>query len=69
MTYVRTKLKLEALSEGELLEVRLRGDEPRDNLPRSVSEEGHEVLSMTEEPGGAFRLLLRKNRRSETWQR
>jgi tRNA 2-thiouridine synthesizing protein A len=60
MTYVRTKLTLEALSEGELLEVRLRGDEPRDNLPRSVSEEGHQVLSMIEEPGGAFRLLLRK---------
>jgi TusA-related sulfurtransferase len=59
MTYVRTKLKLETLAPGELLEVLLTGAEPVKNVPRSARDEGHEVVSL--EPEGArFRLLLRK---------
>ena len=60
MTYVRTKLKLESIPDGEVLEVLLRGEEPARNLPRSAREEGHEVLSLSELGGGLFRLLLRK---------
>lgn len=60
MTYVRTKLKLEAIAAGELLEVTLRGEEPLRNVPRSAREEGHEVLSITEGPDGLHRLLVRK---------
>jgi TusA-related sulfurtransferase len=64
MTYVRTKLKLEAIPEGELLEVLLKGEEPLKNVPRSAREEGHEVLSLAEQDGGIWRLVLRKNKRS-----
>jgi tRNA 2-thiouridine synthesizing protein A len=60
MTYVRTKLKLEALPAGAVLEVLLSGEEPLQNVPRSAREEGHEVLSLEPQPGGAWRLLLRK---------
>ncbi len=61
MTYVRTKLALERLSEGEVLEVWLSGAEPLKNVPRSAAEEGHEVLSI-EERGGIHRLLIQKRR-------
>jgi tRNA 2-thiouridine synthesizing protein A len=64
MTYVRTKLKLESIAPGEVLEVLLRGEEPLRNVPRSAREEGHEVLSLTEQPEGHFRLLLRKSRKA-----
>jgi tRNA 2-thiouridine synthesizing protein A len=61
MTYVRTKLKLEELAEGELLEIRLRGPEPAKNVPRSAREEGHEVLSLDPEGAGeVYRLVIRK---------
>ena len=60
MTYVRTKLRLEALAPGALLEVLLKGDEPLRNVPRSAREEGHEVLSLEALPSGVHRLLLRK---------
>ena len=60
MTYVRTKLRLEALAPGELLEVLLRGEEPLRNVPRSAREEGHEVLSVEALDSGVHRLLLRK---------
>ena len=60
MTYVRTKLKLEALAPGTLLEVLLKGAEPLKNVPRSAREEGHEVVSLEPRPDGTHRLVLRK---------
>jgi adenylyltransferase/sulfurtransferase len=61
MTYVRTKLKLDALAPGQLLEVLLRGAEPLKNVPRSAREEGHLVLGLTEAPEeGIFRLLIQR---------
>ena len=61
MTYVRTKLALEALDAGAVLEVVLRGEEPLKNVPRNAREEGHEVLSLESRGDGTHRLLLRKH--------
>ncbi|MBZ4419962.1 MULTISPECIES: sulfurtransferase TusA family protein [Myxococcaceae] len=63
MTYVRTKLKLEALEPGALLEVLLRGAEPLKNVPRNAREEGHEVVSLEARPDGTHLLVLRKQGR------
>lgn len=60
MTYVRTKLALEALKAGEVLEVRLRGDEPRRNVPASARDDGHAVLALVPQADGSLVLLLRK---------
>jgi len=60
MTYVRTKLALEALGEGAVLEVWLRGEEPLRNVPRSAREDGHDVLVLEPRGDGSHRLLLRK---------
>ena len=58
MTYVRVKLALERLPAGSVLEVWLTGEEPLKNVPKSASDEGHEVISL--EPGeGRSRLLIR----------
>lgn len=63
MTYVRTKLRLESLEPGALLEVLLRGAEPLKNVPRSAREEGHEVVSLDARDDGTHRLVLRKQGR------
>lgn len=60
MTYVRTKLKLESLRPGQLLEVLLQGEEPRKNVPLSARDEGHQIVSQREQPDGTVRLLIRK---------
>jgi TusA-related sulfurtransferase len=60
MTYVRTKLRLEALAPGAVLEVLLRGEEPLRNVPRSAREEGHEVLSLEPLADGTHRVRIRK---------
>ncbi len=57
MTFVRVKLALEQLAPGDELEVRLKGDEPLKNVPKSAAEEGHKVLSL--EPLGDGTHLLR----------
>ena len=60
MTYVRTKLKLETLPAGSLLEVVLKGAEPLKNIPRSAREEGHEILAIEPLEAGRHRLVIRK---------
>jgi tRNA 2-thiouridine synthesizing protein A len=60
MTFVRTRLALDRMAEGETLMVRLRGEEPLRNVPQTAREQGHEVLSIQTEPDGTSVLLLRK---------
>jgi len=43
MTWVKTKLALEALAPGETLEVDCRPGEALENVPRSAREAGHAV--------------------------
>ena len=47
MTFVRTRLALDRMLPGQILLVRLRGDEPLKNVPRTAREQGHGVLSVT----------------------
>jgi TusA-related sulfurtransferase len=60
MTFVRTRLALDHLPSGATLLLRLRGDEPRRNIPRTATEQGHAVLGQQELPDGTTLLLLRK---------
>jgi tRNA 2-thiouridine synthesizing protein A len=62
MTFVRTKLCLESLQDGQVLRVRLRAGEPLQNVPRAVADHGHEVLALTEIEAGIYELVVRKSR-------
>ena len=60
MTFVRTRLALDALQRDQTLLVLLRGEEPQRNVPRTAIEQGHEVISQETAADGITRLLLRK---------
>lgn len=60
MTFVRTRLALDGLPVGSLLAVRLRGEEPRKNVSRSVRGLGHLILSEQEEADGSVVLTIQK---------
>ena len=60
MTFVKTRIALDRLSVGQTLLVRLKGDEPLRNVPRTAIEQGHSVLEHRTEADGATLLLLRK---------
>jgi sulfite reductase (ferredoxin) len=47
MNFVRTKLELASLQSGDILEVWLDDGQPINNVPGSVRNEGHTVLSLT----------------------
>ena len=64
MTFVRTRLALDRLAEGQTLLVRLRGDEPRANVPRTAVEQGHALLARSDGPDGTTLVLLRKKVRA-----
>jgi len=61
MTFVKTKLKLETMSSGQVLEVTLREGEPLINVPRSVEQEGHKVLDIHREEGDVFKILIERS--------
>lgn len=57
--FVRTKLKLEEMEDGQILEVILDDGEPIRNVPRSVKEDGHEIIKV-EKMENYWRLLIKK---------
>ena len=60
MTFVRTRLALDALAPGQTLLVLLKGDEPVRNVPRTAAEQGHTVLAQETDAAGVTHLLLRR---------
>jgi tRNA 2-thiouridine synthesizing protein A len=62
MTFVKTRIALDRMTEGQTLLVHLRGEEPLINVPRSATELGHTVLEQREGADGSTLLLLRKGR-------
>lgn len=62
MTFVRTRLALDKLSPGEVLLVKLKGDEPLRNVPRTATEQGHNVLKIETDSRGISTLLIRRGK-------
>jgi TusA-related sulfurtransferase len=60
VTFVKTKVALEELDDGQVLEVRLNAGEPIQNVPRSLKDEGHKVTKVTQAEDGTFLLTVVK---------
>lgn len=60
LNFVKTKLKLEEMEDGQILEVILDDGEPMRNVPRSLKEEGHKIVKVQRLEDDAYRLLVRK---------
>ncbi len=65
LTFVKTKLLIESMQPDQVAEVRLKGKEPLENVPRSVRDYGHDIISLeAEDPDqpadGIHRLILKK---------
>ncbi len=60
MTFVLVRLALDQMKTGQILEIRLRGAEPRRNVPLTAEEQGHHVLSITDEESGNSVIMLRR---------
>ena len=59
-TFVKAKVALEELDDGQILAVRMNDGEPVQNVPRSIKEEGHQILKLTSNEDGTYTLIVRK---------
>jgi len=59
MNFVKTKLRLELMRPGEVLQVTIDRGEPTKNVPRSVKAEGHKIAH-AEERGSQVALWIIK---------
>lgn len=60
VTFVKAKVALEELEDGQILSIRMNDGEPVQNVPRSVKEEGHQILKLQENGDGTYNLIVRK---------
>lgn len=60
VTFVKAKVALEELEEGEVLKIHMNGGEPAENVPRSLKEEGHEILDFIQNSDGTYDLFVKK---------
>ena len=60
ITFVKAKVAIEELEEGEILRIHLNEGEPLQNVPRSLAEEGHEVLENIDNGDGTHELYVKR---------
>ena len=59
MNFVKTKLRLELMDSGQVLEVTLDKGEPIKNVPSSVKHEGHKIIHAVD-LGSQARIWIKK---------
>ena len=60
VTFVKAKVALEELDDGQILAVRMNAGEPVTNVPRSIKEEGHQILKLIPNGDETYTLYVRK---------
>ncbi|MGN0194548.1 MAG: sulfurtransferase TusA family protein [Pseudoramibacter sp.] len=60
VTFVKAKVALEELDPGDLIAVHMNDGEPVQNVPRSIKEEGHQILKLVDNQDGTYDLVVRK---------
>lgn len=59
-TFVKAKVALEELDDGQILAIKMNDGEPVQNVPRSIKEEGHQILKLLDSSDGTYELIVRK---------
>ena len=60
MTFVKVKLKLEKIDEGDQLEILLTEGEPLRNVPKSAAEQGYKILNSEPQENGNYQVVIEK---------
>ena len=60
LTFVKAKVTLDELDDGEVLAIRMNDGEPVQNVPRSIKEEGHQILKLEDNEDGTYTLYVKK---------
>ena len=60
VTFVKAKVALEEMDDGQILSVHMNDGEPVQNVPRSIKEEGHQILRLIDNEDGTYDLIVKK---------
>lgn len=60
LTFVKAKVAIDELEEGEIISIHMNDGEPVQNVPRSIKEEGHQILKLVNNEDGTFDLIVKK---------
>jgi TusA-related sulfurtransferase len=60
ITFVKAKVALEELEDGQILSIRMNDGEPVQNVPRSIKEEGYQILKLLQNEDGTYELIVKK---------
>lgn len=60
ITFVKAKVALDELEEGQIISIRMNDGEPVQNVPRSIKDEGHQILKLVNNNDGTYNLIVRK---------
>ena len=62
LTFVKAKVAIDELDDGQILAVRMNDGEPVQNVPRSLKDEGHQILKLYDNEDGTYTLLVRNGK-------
>ncbi|EGO64615.1 sulfurtransferase TusA family protein [Acetonema longum] len=60
MTFVKVKVAMEELEDGQILKIRMHEGEPITNVPRSLKDEGHKVISVEANGDSTYTVWVEK---------
>jgi TusA-related sulfurtransferase len=60
MTYVHTRLALDRLRPGQVLQVRLQGQDSERQVPANAARQGHEVYCAGKDENGIATIFIRR---------
>ncbi len=60
VTFVKAKVALEEIEDGQILEIKLNDGEPIQNVPRSLKNEKHKILSVDRNEDGTYTIAVVK---------
>ena len=60
LTFVKAKVAIDELEDGEVIAIRMNDGEPVQNVPRSIKEEGHQSLKLVNNEDGTYNLIVKK---------
>lgn len=60
ITFVKSKVAIEDIEDGQILQILMNEGEPIQNVPRSLKEEGHKVIKVSNNSDGTFTIFVEK---------
>ena len=60
MTFGKAEVAIDELDDGEIIAIRMNDGEPVANVPRSIKDEGHQILKLVNNEDETYTLIVKK---------